>query len=249
MRIAVIADIHSNILALDAVLEDLRPVHADVLVNLGDSFNGPIDPAAVARRLRALADVVHVRGNGERLITSSDSNVSRATLFTRERLSADDLRFAASWPATCSRDGWLACHGSPRSDTDQLLEKVGPAGVALKTSAEIIAVLGETTESLIFCAHTHLPRTVRLQDARIVVNPGSVGLQAYHDKTPVPHSMDNGSPYARYAVVEQTKAGWSVALKAIPYDWEAAAEIAERNGFPEWAPYLRTGYTGKPAVG
>jgi hypothetical protein len=55
----------------------------------------------------------------------------------------------------------------------------------------------------------------------LIVNPGSVGLQAYDDEHPHPHVVENGAPHARYAIVEKP-AGWQVDLRAVPYDHHGA---------------------------
>jgi hypothetical protein len=57
-----------------------------------------------------------------------------------------------------------------------------------------------------------------------------------------------GAPHARWALLERRPAGWQVSLHAVPYDWEAAAAQAERNGRPDWAHGLRTGRMPRPAV-
>jgi hypothetical protein len=55
--------------------------------------------------------------------------------------------------------------------------------------------------------------------------------------------VDNGSPHASYAIVEDGGAdGWDVRFHRVRYDWEAAAVCAARNGRPEWAYALRTGF-------
>jgi hypothetical protein len=51
-----------------------------------------------------------------------------------------------------------------------------------------------------------------------------------------------GSPHARYAIIEHSTGGWTAELIAIPYDWEAAARLAECQARPEWAHALRTGF-------
>jgi hypothetical protein len=51
-----------------------------------------------------------------------------------------------------------------------------------------------------------------------------------------------GSPHARYAIAERTSSGWAVDLVAVPYDWEAAARLAEQHDRPEWSRPLRTGF-------
>ena len=242
MKLAVIADIHGNALALAAVLARLAVWRPDRILQLGDACNGPLDPARTAALLRAL-DAGHVRGNGDRMVgVDPEAAVTASARFARERLSAADRAWLAGWPAVIAEDDWLACHGSPRSDTEYLLEAVTPAGAAARPPAEVAAILGPTPARLILCGHTHLPRAVRLPDGRLVVNPGSVGLPAYDDDQPFPHRMETGTPQARLARLERTAAGWDVALEAVDYDWNAAAAQAGANGWPAWARALRSGF-------
>ena len=86
---------------------------------------------------------------------------------------------------------------------------------------------------VILCGHTHIPRAVRLRDGRLIVNPGSVGLQVNH-----------GSPDARYATIELRGGKYYPSFHAVPYDHFAAARQAEANGFPEWRDALVTGWAG-----
>jgi hypothetical protein len=69
-----------------------------------------------------------------------------------------------------------------------------------------------------------------------------VGIQAYEGHHPIPHSVEIGSPHARYALMEESAGGWIAELIAVPYDWEAAARIAERQARPDWVRALRTGF-------
>ena len=83
------------------------------------------------------------------------------------------------------------------------------------------------------CGHTHIPRAVRLKDGRLIVNPGSVGLQ-----------FNIGSPDARYATIELRGGKYYPSFHAVPYDHFAAARQAEANGFPQWREALVTGWAG-----
>ena len=74
-----------------------------------------------------------------------------------------------------------------------------------------------------------------------MLNPGSVGLQAYEDATPFSHRMETGSPKARYAVASLGSSGWEAELLAVDYDWARAAELARAHGFEDWARVLETG--------
>ena len=98
------------------------------------------------------------------------------------------------------------------------------------------------TQRLILCAHTHIARAVRLGDGRIIVNPGSVGSPAYRDVHPFPHIMEAGTPDARYAILELVDSIWRVTFRHVPYDHDAMAALARRNGQPELASALATGW-------
>ena len=243
MRIAVLSDIHGNLAALDAVLGDIAGRSVDATVNLGDILSGPLQPAETADRLMAL-DLPTIRGNHERqLLTQPPERMEASDAYAQARLTERHRAWLASLPATL----WLAddlflCHGTPASDIQYFLETVEPAGARAADAAEVRARAGDVPAALILCGHTHLPRAHRLDDGRLVVNPGSVGLPAYDDGRPYPHAMEAGSPHARYAIVERGADGaWSVEAITVAYNWETAAATAEARGRPDWAIALRTG--------
>ncbi|MEI5677782.1 MULTISPECIES: hypothetical protein [unclassified Mesorhizobium] len=77
----------------------------------------------------------------------------------------------------------------------------------------------------------------------MIFNPGSVGEPAYFDDTEPAHASQQGSPHARYGMVEIDPEGaMHFEFFAITYDWESAARQAEQTGRPEWAHALRTGF-------
>lgn len=234
---------HSNAPALAAALQELDRRGVERFVQLGDAFNGPVDPAGVMRLLRE-RPMVHVRGNGERMILAADPRERSASArFARERLSDADLAWMGEWPQVHREVGWVACHATPYSDVAYLLEEVRPDGtVHLRTTADIAARLGDAAGGLVLSAHTHVPREVRVDATTVVLNPGSVGLPAYADSTPWPHRMEVGDPLARCAVAEQGAGGWRLELLALAYDHEAAARAAEAVGWFDWAHSLRTGF-------
>jgi hypothetical protein len=80
-----------------------------------------------------------------------------------------------------------------------------------------------------------------LPSGQMVVNPGSVGLQAFTDDYPVAHAIEAGSPHARYAILSRQRSIWQVEHVAVVYDWKHAAEVAARNGRLDWAQWLKTG--------
>jgi putative phosphoesterase len=247
MRVAVVADIHGNVRALRAVLDDIRELAPDAVVNLGDCVSGPLEAAETADLLISLAWQT-IRGNHDRQVI--DDNPDRMGLSDRAA-HAELKNHHKAWLANLDPSGTIEdialCHGSPDDDLTYLLERVEDDGrVRIATHDEIVKRLRGASAPVVLCGHSHMPRIVALDGGRVVVNPGSVGLPAYTDSTPVPHAMETGTPHARYAVLERRKAGetWKVSFRAVVYDWDAAAEHARQKGREDWARWLRTGYAG-----
>jgi len=242
MRIAVIADIHGNLGALDAVLADIALRSVDLTVNLGDAVSGPLQPVATADRLMQLG-LPTVSGNHERqLLTLPRDKMGASDAFAAAQLTSQHMAWLAGFPGTLAlTEDVLLCHGTPTSDLDYLLETVDAAGCRAATPDEAARRARGSAASLILCGHTHLPRALRLADGRTVLNPGSVGLQAYDAQWPYPHIIQTGSPHARYAIAEQTAGAWQIEFARVEYDWDTAAQIAKTNGRAEWAQALRSG--------
>lgn len=231
-RIAVIADIHSNAAALERVLEDIRRRGVQQIINLGDSVYGPLKPARTPTLLRGAA-VQSVVGNEDCLFDLSGAVLaSHPTIrFVLDQLSPTDVDDLRALPATRQiGEKVLACHGTPVSDETYLLETVTEHGAELSRPAAIWERMAAQDEvEVVLCGHSHLPRAVWL-DGTLILNPGSVGLPAYADALPFPHRMETGSPHARYAVLNRDQDGWSAEQVVLPYDWQAAAEMAAQTG-------------------
>ena len=249
MRVAAIADIHSNSLALEAVLEDIAQQAVDQIVQLGDAFNGPIDPRGVAEIIRSMP-MIHIRGNGERMVLSSDPRErSRSADYARDILDPATLDWVRGWPRSFSCSDYFAFHATPTNDSDYLVESLVPGGWTLRTRRQIASHLVGVSSPLVLCGHTHVPQFVRIDEQRAIVNPGSVGLPAYADTQPIRHSMQAGSPEARYAIVDVHGSKLSVAHRSVPYDHRRAAQMAMDAGFADWVPALMSGYAEEAEPG
>ena len=244
MRFAALADIHGNSFALEAVLQDMDSLGIKDAVNLGDFFSGPLDAAKTATMLMD-RDFVSVRGNHDRYLIEQDpSDKVPSDQVAVDQLSGQHFRWIADLPTTrYVHDDIFLCHAAPTSDSTYWLERVEQNGIVRSASlAEVSAEADGLEANLILCAHTHIPRCVRLQDGRVIVNPGSVGCPAYDDELPVYHHMQTGTPNASYAVLERQGDEWSVTFRSVCYDTKKASDCALANGRRDWARALQTGW-------
>lgn len=244
MKFAAIADIHGNCPALEAVLADMALLGVSEVVNLGDHVSGPLQ----ARRTAGLLmqrNFSTIRGNHDRWVVRDDpGKMTDSDVIARRQLDQAHIDWLQSLPSTLIyRDEVFLCHGTPKKDTRYWLERVTEDAVVSASPIEDVELEAVgISASLILCGHSHIPRAVRLDDGRMVVNPGSVGCPGYEDVNPVYHVMQAGTPDASYAILEKTSAGWSTTFRQVPYDNLAMAELARKNGRNDWASALATGW-------
>jgi predicted phosphodiesterase len=246
MRIALLTDVHGNLAALEAVIEDLGHRGVDTVVNLGDGLSGPLLPRETAQTLMA-QDWLHLAGNHERqLLTLGPDERGPSDAYAYSRLTPVELEWIATLrPSAPFGEDVLLCHGTPGSDCEYLLETPIPGGLRLATPEEIEERLGGAEARVVACGHSHVPRAVRTRSGQLVLNPGSVGLPAYDAEHPLPHVVETGSPDARYAILEKRGDRWIPELIAVPYDHEAMARLARLRGRDDWERALRTGYVSR----
>lgn len=264
MRYAILADIHGNLPALEAVLADLSDQSIDEILVAGDLVSGcpyPHETLSLLRELnqRFLACRC-IRGNNESYMLSMHARTCHPDMLTNlqwgatrwafEQLTPDDLDWIANLPAqlslatpaapTGSRasqepGGIRVVHGSlenentatvPERDAQVIaqLEKVHllKAGQAIPALANILAGIDE---SVLICAHIHVPWLQREGD-KLGLNPGAVGM-------PI-----NGDPRAQYAILLSDGAEWQVVFRQVEYDrarvqraFQSSGLLAAGNGF------------------
>jgi putative phosphoesterase len=175
-RVAVLADVHGNATALEAVLADVRREGADLLVSCGDLTWGP-PPLETLALLDALAiPVLHVSGNADRSVVELvDGRAGERTpreAWMAERHGQRERDVLARFAPTVSVDvaglGALLCsHGSPRSDEEC---------ITVRTPEERLReALAGVEADVVATAHTHVQYDRRVLGRRLF-NPGSVGL-------------------------------------------------------------------------
>lgn len=256
MKLAVISDIHGNLPALQAVLDDCGREGVDAVVNLGDILSGPLLPAETADFLMA-RDFVTIAGNHERQVLQLRDRGGAPDPLTSDGYTVGQLQERHfEWLRRLPATHWLApdvllVHGTPGSDVVYWLETVTPdfghhgsRGMRAATAGEVAQRMAGAPDcsraTLVLCGHSHVPRVVQ-SGRTLVVNPGSVGLQAYEDDHGPRHRAENGSPHARYALVERRGGGWTTRLCSVAYDTAPMERLARERGRPEWAHALATG--------
>lgn len=235
MRIAVISDIHGNRHAFEAVEADIAQLGVDATINLGDLVSGPVDPVGTIDLLMERLYPTIIGNHDRYLLERPADDLDRVDGYVASKLKQRHFDYLRSLPRTTDIEGEVyMCHGSPISDVDPWLDNWWTGRTTtMPDEASVQAKAQGIDFPVMLCGHTHIARIVRLRDGRLIVNPGSVGVQFFH-----------GAPDARYALLERHGGKWSASLRAVAYDWNAAAKLALKHGFPQWKDALTTGWVG-----
>ncbi len=223
LRLAVLADIHGNLPALEAALDDVAQQGVDRIVIMGDlADRGPFPREAV--ELVAATPAVVIQGDNDLdvLVIAcgsppegwQDSLQFAPLRWTASRLGAEHLAYLAKRPAAYRLDPldlppMRFVHGSPRRADEPVL----PDRELLAADA-----LAMVREDVLVVAHTHEPWVVK-DGERMAFNPGSVG-QPY-----------NNVPHAHYALLAGRRGRWRVEQRALPYDLERLRVAFTSSGY------------------
>ena len=225
MRIAVLADIHGNLAALEAALEGVAKLRVDQLVIAGDVVVGAPDSRACWERVKALRGPV-LRGNHERYVGDFGTERAKPEWATAQfgpvrwaavQLGDANARELAALPAVLRLPGaedLLIVHGSARSDADLIFPYT--------LDEDIAPMFAGCGERWIVRGHNHTAG-VRLWGERRIVTTGAVGLPL------------DGTVKAQFAVLERIAGGWRVEHHAVPYDLQATLRRFRETGYLEEA--------------
>jgi predicted phosphodiesterase len=223
-RIALLADIHGNVAALDAVLADLDAQELDAHVFMGDYFLFGPRPREVYERLRAL-DWPAIEGNTDRYISDArpDHPFAELIAWNRERLGADGLAWLAERPFSLEDESLLVVHANPTDLEDLLVTEPDLDGAQTLTSEEHGAKLMDGVEAdLTVYGHIHYFSQGEFGGKR-VASIGSIGMPFDHD------------PRAAYAIADWDGDHWVVSRRRVSYDYAAVADevLAQRGQLAE----------------
>jgi predicted phosphodiesterase len=220
MRVAAIYDIHANLPALEAVLEDIRQAGVDQIVVGGDVLPGPMPRETLALLRHIDIPTQFIYGNGDRdvlgarrgeVTTSVPEQFRAAMLWNAAGLDDEDVTWIGGWPPTArlfipGLGDVLFCHATPQNDTDIFTR--------LTAEERLLPVFDGAGAALVVCGHTHM-QFDRLVGRTRVVNAGSVG-------------MPFGRPGADWLLI-----GPAIELRHTPYDLDLAAARIRATDYPQ----------------
>ena len=225
MRVAVISDIHANLIALEEVLKDIEQENCEHIVCLGDIVLAGPQPISILEFVKQ-QNWTMIQGNTDKLIAEYGQDVldmmkekypvmANAIVDDMNYITDEDQKFLSELPPQTEMEiegvKVLFVHGSPRANNEDILPN--------RELTEIEEIISGVDADLILCGHTHIPCGYQTNNKQTVVNVGSVG----RPMTP--------TPLACYAVIDFEDGIFNIRHKFVDYDREKAAELVKNRSF------------------
>src|SRR2546421_9060103 len=227
-RVAAIYDIHGNLPALEAVIDEIRHADVDQVIVGGDVVPGPMPRETLACLLDLDIPIQFIHGNSDREVLAQMTGTEtpwyrnapeqwrEPVRWTAQQLDIDHERLLAAWPPTCRVEirglgETLFCHATPRNDTDCFTR--------LTPEDRLVPIFEAVNAPVVVCGHTHMPFDRTIGRVR-VVNAGSVG-------------MPFGEAGADWLLL-----GPDVELRHTNYDATAAADRMRATDYPDAEDYV-----------
>lgn len=220
MRVAAIYDIHGNLPALEAVIQDIRQAEVDQVVVGGDVLPGPMPRETLACLLDLDITVQFIQGNGEAAVLEQMAGRDPAAVpeqyrpiirWTARQLHPEHQQLLGSWAGTLLLEirglgEVLFCHATPRSDTEVFTR--------LTAEEHLLPIFAGLNVPVVVCGHTHMQFDRMIGRTR-VVNAGSVG-------------MPFGKPGADWLLL-----GPDIQFRHSSYDLAKAADRIRETDYPQ----------------
>jgi diadenosine tetraphosphatase ApaH/serine/threonine PP2A family protein phosphatase len=237
LRVAVVSDIHSNLPALEAVLEAVEGAEIDRIWCLGDLVGYGADPDACTALTRERCEVSLIGNHDlavlDALDISSFSPTAKAAVeWTRENAAPETFAYLAAQSPALEHEGFGLFHASPRDPIWEYVLSIDQAEAGLDAQSERIGLIGHSHVALFFTRPEGGPRRayahgaqagdgalLDVDDGGWLLNPGSVGQPR------------DGDP--RAAWLELDLAEWTARFHRVPYDVAAAAASIRAAGLPD----------------
>jgi putative phosphoesterase len=218
MRVAAIYDIHGNLPALEAVLDEIRETDVNQIVVGGDIVPGPMPRETLEQLMNVDLPIQFIHGNGEVAVLTEMAGKEprvpqpfRDVIRWNARQLAEHQKVLASWPRTVriqipELGEALFCHATPQNEND-VFTKLTP-------EEKLLGVFQEANANIVVCGHTHMQFDRMIGKTR-VVNAGSVG-------------MPFGKPGAYWLLL-----GPDIELRQTDYDFVKAADLIRKINYPQ----------------
>ncbi len=226
MKIAVISDIHANLIALNTVLEDIKEQNCDKIFCLGDLAMAGPQPVETVDFIIKQTDWTIIQGNTDKLIVDYSSELFENMMNTfplmakalREDvkvLSEDQKEFLRKLPPQKELEiegvKILLVHGSPRRNNEDILPNL--------PIEQVEEIIDGVNADLILCGHTHMPAGYQTNTKQTIINDGSVGRPMTEDLK------------ACYLILDINNGGFTAEHRLLDYTREKAAEIMRERNF------------------
>ena len=247
-KIAFLSDIHGNVVALQAVLEDVRAQGCRQIFVLGDIING-MDPSGCITILRKIEDLQCIKGNAEHYVLTPDldtfprrdialyPDLLELIRWWQKHMSASDFEFVRALPDILHVDCWYMVHDSP-SDREAvkhidlkgvdekyreiLFHGVGvPEKIPSDQLQHILQFMDAKNASALLVGHTHEPY-IKHVDGKVICNVGSAGF-----------SLD-GDSRASWVLCEQDGAQQNYSIRRVAYNIDQAIYRLKQAGFMDF---------------
>lgn len=231
MEIAVLADIHSNYIALEKCMDYALKRGIRSFIFLGDYIGEMAYPERTMELIRQYAkeyDCTFIRGNkedywinqrsGKKLVLEEYSSTTGALRYAYEHMTDEDIDFFEEIPIARKLQygdlpTLIACHGSPFSAKEHM--HIG--------SERTLEILERTEVDLILCGHTHKQGKTEY-NGKMVLNPGSVGLS------------HGARAMSQFMILHGEAGQWREEFVSLSYDTEAVVNQLEESGLSRRAP-------------
>ena len=226
MKIAVISDIHANLIALKTVLEDIKEQNCDKIFCLGDLAMAGPQPVETVDFIIKQTDWTIIQGNTDKLIVDYSSELFENMMNTfplmakalREDvkvLREDQKEFLRKLPPQKELEiegvKILLVHGSPRRNNEDILPNL--------PIEQVEEIIDGVNADLILCGHTHMPAGYQTNTKQTVINDGSVGRPMTEDLK------------ACYLILDINNGSFTAEHRLLDYTREKAAEIMRERNF------------------
>ena len=233
MTVAALYDIHGNLPALEAILDEISGLSIDQIIIGGDVILGPMSRECLDRLSEITIPVHYIFGNCEVAILNIINNQPLPNLpqrvledmqWTAKQMSEKQAHQMSQWPKTLTIDlpdigKVLFCHATPEDENENFTR--------LSSEEKLTAIFENVDADVVVCGHTHMQFDKMIGDLR-VINAGSVG-------------MPFGKPGAYWLLFDS-----ELELRYTSYDLEKAADQIKKTDYPNALEFAKSNVIKPP---